>query len=98
MSQPIEIPESKLTDALIEDYMAFRRGPDDPLIWQEHFQDLCGLLIKHGLVSPPVYVIRDTDNDRLLHEIVSGEVFMTANLEKVQIDGAVFDHWKGQME
>lgn len=64
---------------------------DAPAVW-------LNVAIQNGLVSPPVYVIRDTDNGNLLHEIVSGEVFMTANPDKAEIQGAVYEHWKGQME
>lgn len=69
-------------------------------IWmdQKQLAKVANFLITNGVVSPPVYVIRDTDNDRLLHEIVSGEVFMTAKPDKAEIDGAVFEHWKGQMQ
>lgn len=50
----ISIPEEKITDALITAYMKHRRGPEGDLIWQEHFQALADMLIKHGIVSPPV--------------------------------------------
>lgn len=49
----ISIPEEKITNALIDAYMKHRRGPEGDLIWQEHFQELADILIKHGIVSPP---------------------------------------------
>lgn len=49
----ISIPEEKITDSLITAYMKHRRGPEGDLIWQELFQELADILIKHGIVSPP---------------------------------------------
>ena len=57
----ISIPEEKITDALITAYMKHRRGPEGDLIWQEHFQELADILIKHGIVSPPADVELDDD-------------------------------------
>ena len=58
----ISIPEEKITDALIDAYMKHRQGPEGDLIWQEHFQELADILIKHGIVSPPVRWIEITDD------------------------------------
>lgn len=95
MSESVEITPEQVQKSGFKTTPCFA---DDIELDSDDIAEVLNLGIKYGLVSPPVYVIRDTDNDRLLHEIVSGEVFMTANLEKVQIDGAVFEHWKGQME
>lgn len=62
----ISIPEEKITDALITAYMKHRRGPESDLIWQEHFQELADMLIKHGIVSPLVRWTEITDDPATL--------------------------------
>ena len=64
----------------------------------ESMAKIANLLVKYGFVSPPVWVLRNKDNGKLLEEIVVGEVFMTGNPDKAEIQGAVYEHWKGQME
>ena len=65
----IEITPESITDKLITDYMAWRNQPDDPLIWQEHFQGLVDVLIKHEIVSPPVSKCRPNVTRRNLGSI-----------------------------
>jgi hypothetical protein len=96
----MQIDPEKITDALIDDYMKFRLGPDDPLIWQEHFQGLCDLLIKHGLVSPPVWVIRYLGSNlpvffssKELAEERDREVRLKHDIKPGEV---TIIHWKGQ--
>lgn len=81
------IKPEDITESLIDDYMKFRLGPDDPLIWQQHFQSLCGLLIKHGIVSPPVYCERYRDGRLKKSPFGHVQVFTEGQ-----------EHWKGQAE
>lgn len=94
-----EIKPEQLTDALISDYMEFRRGPDDPLIWHEHFQRLCGLLVKHGLVSPPVYCFRHKKELTLADRDDTREplVDISSRIDLFN-DQWQSEHWKGQTE
>lgn len=96
MSQPIQAYDIH-HNAIYEEIEKI--SPTTAKLASDEIAKIANLLIKFGFVSPPVYVIRDMEDDKLFHEIVSGEIFMTANPKQAQMEGVVvYEHWKGQME
>ena len=87
----VKIHESKITNELIDDYLTFRRGPDDPLIWQVHFQTLAAILIKHGLVQPVPQWTEITDDPATLPEM--GRTVVIRHVEGYEMFGFLESCW-----
>ena len=89
----IEITPKQITEGLIADYMAWRNQPDDPLIWQEHFQGLVDVLVRHEIVSPPVHILMD-DNGKDIFVTTLGETFL--KMPSKRHPSKSWKHWKGE--
>ena len=89
----IEIPPELITNDLIADYKAWRLHQTEFSHWQEHFQDLVDVLIKHEIVSPPVHILME-DNGKDAFVTTRGETFL--KMPNKRHASKPWKHWKGE--
>jgi hypothetical protein len=59
---------------------------------------IANALIEAGIVSPPVWVIRNTKTGKLASHPITRFKELVADKKEPLVDGCEYEHWKGQTE
>lgn len=83
--------------AHIEDYM---RSQYDWLLMPDNAQlaTLANALIEAGIVSPPVWAVRNLKTGKLASHPMTRLKDLVADKKEPLVDGWEYEHWKGQAE
>ena len=83
--------------AHIEDYL---RSQSDWLLMPDNAQlaTLANALIEAGIVSPPVWAVRNTKTGKLASHPITRFKELVADKKEPLVDGCEYEHWKGQTE
>jgi hypothetical protein len=83
--------------AHIEDYL---RSQSDWLLMPDNAQlaTLANALIEAGIVSSPVWAVRNTKTGKLASHPITRFKELVADKKEPLVDGCEYEHWKGQTE